>query len=66
MGGVCFRLQDKVVAAADEDGGVDKGEGEEIGEMAPTELLLEPPDAGFLPSHGEPSASPPPLDSLSL
>ena len=47
MGGVCFRAQDKVEAAADEDGGVDKGEGEEeIGEMAPVEPLPEPPDDG--------------------
>ena len=47
MGGVCFRAQDKVeAAAADEDGGVDKGEGEEIGEMAPVEPLPEPPDDG--------------------
>ena len=47
MGGVCFRAQDKVEAAADEGGGVDKGEGEEeIGEMAPVEPLPEPPDDG--------------------
>jgi hypothetical protein len=51
MGGVCFRAQDKVEAAADEDGGVDgasmdTGEGEEIGEMAPLEPLPEPPDDG--------------------
>ncbi|RLM55758.1 protein phosphatase 1 regulatory subunit 3F-like [Panicum miliaceum] len=51
MGGVCFRAQDKVEAAADEDGGVDgasmdTGEGEEIGEIAPLEPLPEPPDDG--------------------
>ena len=40
MGGVCFRAQDKVEAAADEDGGVDKGE--EIREMAHVDPLLEP------------------------
>ena len=38
MGGVCFRAQDKVEAAADEDGGVDKGD--EIREMAHVDPLL--------------------------
>jgi hypothetical protein len=55
MGGVCFRAQDKVEAAADEDGGGDgaragggdKGGGEaEIEEMEPVEPLPEPPDDG--------------------
>jgi len=44
MGGFCFRAQDKVEAAADEDGGVDKGE--EIREMVHVESLLEPPHDG--------------------
>nr|CAB3469930.1 unnamed protein product [Digitaria exilis] len=52
MGGICLRAQDKVQAAADEDGGgvdgatVDKGEEEEVEEMAPVAPLPEPPDDG--------------------